>query len=202
MDNLMSLLLYLDVETTDKVPYTAGITQLSAIIVRDGKEVSTIDLDINPFSYSRAITTSPKAFEVTGKTVSGVKRYPSASVGFFKFSTWLNAHRDIGEYYSLICYNTKFDLACVESLFKDQTGSSRKLYEYVHFKTLDVMELVKFSSLWGMHKLKNEKLSTTCEHYSIPLQAHDALEDIRATRKLHKKLMANLGLPLNIRGKV
>ena len=197
MVDLMSLLLYLDVETTDKFPTTAGITQLSAIVVRNGKEIATIDLDVNAYSYNRVITVSKKALEVTDKTIKEIKSYPSAPISYWKFTNFLQEHRGRGEHYTLIAYNTKFDLACLEGLFKDQYGTTKWLYEYIHYKTLDVMELVKFSSLWGIHKMKNEKLSTTCEHYGIALKAHNSLEDIRATRKLHKKLMANLGLPFN-----
>ena len=43
----MSLLIYIDVETTDKNTDTAGITQIAAIAVRDGVEISRINLDVN-----------------------------------------------------------------------------------------------------------------------------------------------------------
>ena len=56
--------------------------------------------------------------------------------------------------------------------------------------------------LHGTIKVKNHKLETMCNYYNIPIAAHDAIEDIRATRKLHKKLMADLGLPFSKINKV
>ena len=124
----MSLLLYLDVETTDKNTNTAGITQLAAIIVRNGEEVSRINLDINAFSYNKTISVSKKALEVTDKSVKDIKGYPSATVSFFKFTSWLNSHRDLGEYYTLVAYRTNFDLEMLLGLIQDQVIDTRKLY--------------------------------------------------------------------------
>jgi len=192
----MSLLLYLDTETTDKYTATAGCTQLSAIIVRNGKEVSRFNVDINPYTYNRDITVSSKALEVTNKTIKGLKSYPPVFIGYTKFVTWLNAHRDIGEYYTLVAYRTAFDVGILEGLFKDQSGSSHKLYEYIQYKTLDILQLVLFAELYGLlHGVKNHKLTTMCEYYGIDLDAHDSMEDIVATRKLHKQIMRDLRLP-------
>lgn len=191
----MSLLLYLDSETTDKVTETAALTQLSAIIVRDGKEVSRFNIDINPYTYKRDITVSAKALEVTNKTVRELRSYPSAPLVFIKFTQWLNSHRKVGEYYTLIAYRTAFDLEVLQGFFKDQTGDNRKIYDFIHFKTLDVLQLVLFMDLYGALTTKNHKLETLCNNFGITIKAHDSMSDIEATRSLHKKLMATLGLP-------
>ena len=198
----MSLLLYLDCETTEKNTVTAGITQIAAIIVRDGKEISRINLDVNAFSYNRPVAVSPKALEVTNKTRKEILRYPSATVSFIKFTSWLNAHRDIGEYYTLVAFRTQFDYEMLLGFFKDQTGNERKLHDYVHYKTLDILQLVLFMDLYGSIKVKNHKLETMCNYYGIKIKAHDALSDIGSTRKLHKKLMSDLGLPFSKINKV
>ncbi len=193
----MSLLLYIDTETTDKRTETAAITQLSAIIVRNGEEVSRINLDINPYTYNRKITVSKKALEVTNKTIGGLKRYLSATASFFKFISWLNTHRELGEYYTVVAYRTLFDIQMLEGFFQDQAGTSRKLYDYIHFKHLDILQLVLFMELYGLlHGVKNHKLETMCNYYGISIEAHDSMEDIIATRKLHKKLMNDLRLPM------
>jgi len=199
----MSLLCYLDTETTDKYTETAGVTQIAAIIVKDGKEIAKLNLDINAFSYNRDITISKKALEVTNKSRGEIKGYPSATVSYFKFTSWLDAHRDLGEYYTLVAYRTNFDLEVLLSFFKDQVGNERKLYDYFHFKYLDILQLVLFMDLYGkLPKTKNHKLETLCSYYGIQIEAHDALSDIKATRKLHKKLMVDLGLPFKQINKV
>jgi len=192
----MSLLCYIDVETTDRYTYSAGITQLSAIVVRDGREIDRINIDINAFSYNRDITVSKKALEVTGKTRMGIKKHPSAPVSFFKFTTWLTKNKRKDERYTMVAYRTQFDLECLLSFFKDQTGSDRKLYEYIEYKTLDVLQLVLFTDLYGMlPRVKNHKLETLCNIYGIDIVAHDSMSDIESTRKLHKELMESLRLP-------
>ncbi len=190
----MSLLIYLDVESLGLDSSKTGLTQLAAIIVRGGSEMSRINLDINTFSYSKEITVSKKALKLTGKTVEGIKRYPSATFSYFKFTSWLDAHREIGEYYTLICYKTPFDLSFLEGFFKDQVGSERRLYDYFHYKTLDIFDSVKLSSVLGVHKTKNDKLETLCNYYNIPIKAHCALEDIVASRKVYKKILGGLGV--------
>ena len=190
----MSLLLYLDTESTGLDPKTCGATQISGIIVRGGKEISRLDINVNPYSYHREVTISPKALEVTRKSIKEIKGYPSATVGFYKLTSWLNAHRDLGEYFTLICYRTSYDLGILEELFKDQKGNSRGLYDFIQFKTLDILESTKLCSLIGVHKLKNEKLTTVCEYYNVPLIAHDSLEDIVASRKVYKKMLIAMGV--------
>ena len=197
MVDLMSLLLYLDTETTGRLPKTCGCTQIAAIIVRDGVEINKFNIDINPYTYNRDITVSAKALEVTSKTEGDLRSYPSASISFFKFISWLNAHRGIEEYYTLVAYRAAFDIEVLEELFKDQTGDPRRLFDYFHFKHLDILQLVLFMDLYGEFKVKNNKLETMCNYYGIDIKAHDAMSDIESTRKLHKKLMANLGLPFN-----
>ena len=190
----MSLLIYIDVETTDKNTDTAGITQIAAIAVRDGVEISRINLDVNAISYNKDITISKKALEVTGKSLKEIKSYPSATISYFKFTSWLNAHRDLGEYYTLVAFRTQFDLEMLLGFFKDQVGNERKLYDYIHYKTLDVLQLVLFMDLYNMLDVPNHKLETMCNYFGINIIAHDALSDIESTRKLHKKLMGRLGL--------
>lgn len=190
----MSLLCYVDVETLGLHSRTTGVTQIAAIIVRDGREVSRINLDINTFSYNKDVTISKKALEITGKTIEGVKRYPSATVGYIKLISFLNAHRNLGEYYKMVAYRTSFDLLFLEDFFKDQSGEPRKLYDFFEYKTLDIFDTVKLASLLGVHKLKNEKLETACNHYKIDIRAHDALSDISASRKVYKKVLVAMGV--------
>jgi len=191
---MSKLLLYLDVETTDKRTDTAGITQLSALIVRDGVEVSRINLDVNPYTYNKEVTVSAKALEVTGKSVNELHGYPPVAVALIQFTTWLNKYRNTNEYYTLVAYRTAFDLEMLLQLFKDQRGDERKLYDYIHYKTLDILQLVLFLDLYSLIKPRNHKLETMCSLYNISIQAHDSMSDIESTRKLHKALTAELNL--------
>ena len=194
----MSLLLYLDTETTGRDPSTCGMTQLSAIIVRDGVELDRININVNPYSYKRNIVVSKKALEVTNKTERDLLQGLNSNVAFVQFSSFLERNRAKGEYYTLVAYRTTYDLGVLLSWFEDIRGNSEILYEYIHFKTLDILQLVLFLELYNkFDSLKNHKLETMCEYYGIPLKAHDSMNDIVATRMLHKKLMGELRLPAN-----
>ena len=57
-------------------------------------------------------------------------------------------------------------------------------YGYVNYHLLDVIQATALFTVAGKMKLQNMKLGTVCEHFGISLKAHDALEDIRATRQV------------------
>ena len=154
-------------------------------------------LDINAFSYRRTISVAKRALEVTNKTEKQIKGYPSATFSFHKFISWLNTHRDLGEYYTLVGYRTQFDLEMLLGYFQDQVRDTRKLYDYIHYKHLDLLQLVLFMDLYDSIKVPNHKLETMCNYYGISITAHDPKSDIDSTRKLHKKLMEDLDLPFS-----
>lgn len=57
---------------------------------------------------------------------------------------------------------------------------------WFNYKTIDPLSLLHILDGIGSISLENYKLETVCKHYDIPLDAHDALNDIKATRELTK----------------
>ena len=61
------------------------------------------------------------------------------------------------------------------------------------YKDVDVFALVKHMRLWGMLEgCKDDKLGTVCAFFDIDLDAHDAMNDIVATRELYHLLLDGL----------
>ena len=85
----------------------------------------------------------------------------------------------------MVGQNTKFDYDFMTEWFK--RNGNPYFYGYVNYHLLDVIQATALFTVAGKMKLQNMKLGTVCEHFGIPLKAHDALEDIRATRQVFYK---------------
>ena len=80
-------------------------------------------------------------------------------------------------------------------MFK-RTQERYNFWSYFNFYDVDVFALVKILGITGKRfdekKKKNvacKKLKCICDLFGIKFKEHDALEDIKATRKLYKKLV-------------
>lgn len=183
---------YFDVETTGLDNSTAGLTQMAAIVVIDGEEVDSINLDINPYTYSREVQVSPKALNVTGKTEEMLRDYPQSAVSFHKLVTFLDKYinrYDKTDKFIPVGYNSQFDMGFLQAWFKD--NGHMFFGSYFQYKDVDVFALVKHLAFLGAINSDNHKLGTMCDKFGVSLgeDAHDALADIRATRELYRKLI-------------
>ena len=184
----MKKLLYIDTETTGLYPNKHGLTQVAAIIVIDGEEKERIDLPINPSTY-RTFTPiiDDKALEIQGRTRDQLSLNESSHYQFGEFVSILKEHLEEDEKIQIAGYNTSFDIGFVKAWFRDNNAS---FSDYFTYKDVDVFALVKHLRLLGLlDGCENDKLSTVCEFYGIELDAHDAMNDIVATRELYKYLV-------------
>ena len=194
----MSKLLYTDTETTGLDAEANALTQIACIVVIDGEEVDRLVLDINPFTYPYAATIDDKALEITGKTKEEVRTYPDQRVQCHKWVAFMEKYIDIDDkkdVFQFIGYNTSFDIGFVKNWLKTNGLYFNNFFSY---KDVDVFALVKHMRLWGMLEgCKNDKLGTVCEHFGIELDAHDAMNDIVATRELYRYLIREVSCYLD-----
>jgi DNA polymerase-3 subunit epsilon len=66
------------------------------------------------------------------------------------------------------------------------------LFSYILGSSLDTRSLAVMLEIKNGRMFKNHKLETLCEHYGIELDAHDAMNDINATRTLLQHLWQEL----------
>ena len=61
------------------------------------------------------------------------------------------------------------------------------LYSYIS-SPVDMLSVVRYISMYGLLKTENHKLETICKAMDIPIEAHNPLSDIRATRRIASKI--------------
>ena len=183
--------LWFDTETTGLDPKKNGMTEIACIVEVDGVVVDEILLFINTESYSMDIEYDAYALKITKKTKEVIFAYPSSSHQFMKFIIFLDKHVhkfDKTDKFIPAGFNVKFDIDMLQAWFLD---NGNKFYgSYFSYKDVDNFALVKFMKYQKMFNTKDDKLGTICEYFKIPLDAHNALDDIRATRELTPKLVS------------
>lgn len=174
--------LWLDVETTGLNAYKNGVIQLACI---DEKSKRTFTINMKPF---KGCEYTKEAEAIHGKSEKMIKKYTPEKKAFRKFITFLESHKDRGIQFSIAGYNSPFDMRFIIALFK---RNGYNFWDYFNYYDVDVYALVKVLDLEGtLDGKKCKKLGAICNTMGVKLvNAHDALMDIKATRKLYKKIM-------------
>lgn len=180
-------ILFLDTETGGVNPKESALIQLSGIVRIDKKDVEEFNFFIKPFEGSEV---NPKALEVQGRTLEELdsEKYKSEAETYFYFKKILDKY--INKYDNIVAgYNVKFDIEMLQSFFKRQNDNY--LFSYISSATIDPLPCIGFLQLCGiLPVLENNKLETWCNYFGIEFQAHDSLEDIKATKELIFKIVS------------
>jgi DNA polymerase-3 subunit epsilon len=178
--------LYFDTETTGIDPQKNAIIQLSGMIEIDGEIVETFNYKIRPLQSDEI---NPEALAVHGITEAEMDTYPEPKVVLNQFLTLLEKYCnkfDRNDKYFPAGYNVKFDLEMLYAFARKQ--GEKYLGSFLAWVPIDAMPLVHYLVTQSDFKLPDYKLKTVCDHFKIPIQAHDAMSDITATRLLIKQL--------------
>jgi DNA polymerase-3 subunit epsilon len=183
----MKKVIYIDTETTglDKVKH--GMRELAYIIEVDGEELESGLFKINPLTYNKEVEVDQKALDISNKTLDEITSddYADSVDCFNTFIEILDKYIDkfdTEDKFIVNGYNTAFDTGFIQEWFKD---NNHKFYgSYFNYKELDVFALVKFLKYMDFIDTPSDKLEITCEYFNIELEAHNALDDIRATKEL------------------
>ena len=169
--NNPSRIIVFDTETTglDAWRLNDEILQLSII---DGDGNTLLNSYVKPGLHDRW----PKATQVNGITSEMVKDAPQAK-DLIPIVKGIFDSADI-----LIAYNIDFDLG-----FLDQWGvCPTKEQEIVDVMEEFAEEYGEYNEYYGNYKW--QKLTTAADYYGYIFDAHDSLEDVRATLYVYKKL--------------
>jgi len=186
MEGVMSSkIFWIDSETTGLIPNVHAMIQIAGLIDIDGEVVSTYHTNIRPHPGARI---DKKALEVNQTKELDLSSFPDHYEVYSRLTSLLESH--IGKYdpsdkFILAGYNVGFDEGFLRALFK----ACGDLYfgSYFAWPKIDVAGLIAEEYCKGLRNV-NFKLETMCSHYGIPIKAHNALEDIIATRNLYYKL--------------
>lgn len=195
-------ILYFDTETTGTDPAKHEITQFAAIIEIDGVVKEELNFRCQPTRWD---VIEPEALRTTGVTIEQLKTYDLPGVMHGKIVAVLNKY--IPKYTKMpdkfypAGHNVQFDLQFFDTFIRQHGNPEMAKWgslNWQNYRALDTRVLANYLIFEGKlnHKygpLPDLKLATLCEHFSIPLEAHDAMSDIRATRLLTKALRSQFG---------
>lgn len=157
-----------DLETTGLNPKRDKIIEVGAVKVLAGKEVDYLNFFVNP-----GIKLPDRIIEITGITDEDVTDARSISEELEGLLEFMGDLPILGQ-------SVLFDYSFLKKACQDQKIELEK-------EGLDTLKLARIY----LPNLKSKQLSSLCQYYKIPLRAHRACEDARATHHLYKKLCEN-----------
>ncbi len=174
-------LFFADTETTGLDPRKHEMFQFAFIIEIDGKIVEEVNITMRP-TNPEAVT--QEALDITKKTIEEIMAYQDPKEAYKQVVAILAKYIDKfdkTDKFVWIGQNPTFDTGFVRVFFK-RAGDN---YFGSWFRSVptDLISFVTIMSLKGYLDLPNFKLGTICEALKIKLNAHDALDDVRATRE-------------------
>ncbi|MBF0586224.1 3'-5' exonuclease [Prosthecochloris sp. N3] len=181
--------LYCDVETTGTDPSRHAIIQIGAIMEIDGVVAEEINISCAPFKGARIDDTS---LEVTGTTRYELQHRMPDWKAYGIFRKFLLRHieqYDQNDKCYPAGYNVRFDLNFIQSWFH-RNDDTYGIGSFINWRMLDPLPLLFIRDFTGTLSLPDYRLETVCRHFGIELKPHDAMSDIRATRQLLLKLLA------------
>lgn len=185
----MKKVLWLDVETTGLDCRKHGLREVGFIIEIDGVEVDKGVFKINPFTYTtKDVEIDDYALEISKVSIEDLESYDRVSYCFKelmkKLVKYVNVN-DKNDCFVIAGYNTDFDIGFIKEWFKEM-GLQDSYKDLFHYKSLDVFSIVFALRHIGLNSAENDKLETMCNYFGIGIEAHNALSDIEATKKLYE----------------
>ena len=185
----MKKVLWLDVETTGLDCRKHGLREVGFIIEIDRVEVDKGVFRINPFTYTtKDVEIDDYALEISKVSIEDLESYDSSSYCFKelmkKLVKYVNVN-DKNDCFVIAGYNVAFDIGFIKEWFKEM-GLQDSYKDLFHYKSLDVFSIVFALRHIGLNSAENDKLETMCNYFGIEIDAHNALSDIEATKKLYE----------------
>jgi DNA polymerase III epsilon subunit-like protein len=178
-------ILFMDVETTGLDAYKHEIIQISGILEINDKVIDAFNYKGRP---NKVQNISEDALVKQGKSIKEILEYPAREDMYNNVLTFFNKYvncYDSSDYFILAGYNTTFDRNFLYSLFNEFDNKYMNSYIFKYY--IDVMEFAKMFWLNGKLNSPDLRLMSVCEAIGMPFKnAHDAMEDIKATYKAYK----------------
>ena len=167
----------IDLETTGLLYKEDGIIELAAVRFRDGKESACFHTYVNP---GREIP--QRITELTGisqQMLEGAPRFENIRQEVLDF---------IGDDV-LMAHHISFDYAFLKRAMINYAPKDWAKGNGFEKKGIDTLKIARAF----LPQLESRSLGFLCQHYDIPILAHKAEEDARATALLYLKLWEEFG---------
>ena len=182
---MTSKIFWFDTETTGISAYKCCVIQLAALIELDGEIVEALDIKFRPHDGA---TIEKAALDVHGLSEEVLMTFDDPSIGMAALKTTLSSYVnkfDKNDKFLIAGYNVNFDIDHLRQMFL--RSNDKYFGSFFFWPSIDVQHYVALEIAKGL-RLPNYRLSTVCQHYGIKIDAHEALSDIEATRKLYLAL--------------
>ncbi len=181
-------ILWFDTETTGLDENIHGIIQLGYVIEINKEVVEEKNFLIKP---PKGTKVDKEALAINKMSLEKIRTFPEGREVYNQIQESWGKHCDKftkeDKFYPA-GYNVDFDLRFMVEFFKQ--NDDKYFGSWCNWKRIDPLPLLYLLEYKGVLKLENYKLTTVCDYFNIPLTAHDALSDIKATRELFKVLIA------------
>jgi len=178
--------IFIDVETTGLNAWHNDIIQIAMLVEINGDVVEEFESKVRPFNMENC---NKQALAVTGTSEKDLLNYPDPKIVYQKIVDMLGKYVnkfEKSDKFTPIGYNVKFDCEFLSAFFKK--NDDRYYGSWFNWKAVDPLYMLYIMDYQKRIALPNYKLATVCQHFAIPIQAHDALSDIKATRELWQVL--------------
>jgi DNA polymerase-3 subunit epsilon len=180
--------LWFDTETTGLDPVKNDIIQIAGIVEIDGDVKEEFNIKCQPINYD---TISQDALKVHGISIDQLKTFQTSKDGKNEFLKIMDKYVDKfnkDDKFTPAGQNVQFDVNMLREWFI-KNGERFGSGSYHNYHMIDTVTLARTMSYEKVFHLENHKLETLAKRYSIEIDAHNALSDIRATREVYKSLI-------------
>ncbi len=176
---------YFDVETSGLEPVRNGIISLGYIIEIHGDIKAEGLLEMQP---PKGIFLESKALAVNGYQIAQIETFEPEIVKIHSLCDLLLTF-PVGRW-DVVGYNISFDISFLKESFA--RSHVAHLFSMFNYKYMDIYALIRgLDHILNWH-LPNHRLKTACDYLGIPLTAHNALDDIKATKRILEVLKGRL----------
>lgn len=178
-------ILNFDTETTGLYPNTNGLVQLAGVIEINDKEVEEFDFKLKPFPDDIIDEESLKIHGHTKEEIMGWDDPISIHEQLVEILDKYVDRYDPEDKYYPCGYNTAFDISFLINYFKK--CNNQFIGSWLKLKAqIDPLPILRMLDFMGQVDLSDYKLETVADALGIPIKAHDALSDIKATIEIRK----------------
>lgn len=178
---------WFDLETTGLNPEKHGLIQLGCLIDEDGEIKDKFEIKIKPFKLDLM---TKGAFKKTGISIKDLKTFvePIQAIQIFEnfMDKYVNRYDRTDKFIMAGKNIQTFDIPFLRKFF--EKCDNPYFGSWFHNMSIDINTIIAEAIFYYGLNLENYQLKTLCEVFDIDLDAHDAMSDIIATRKLYYKL--------------
>lgn len=183
--------LWFDTETTGLDPIKNDIIQIAGIVEIDGEEKEAFNYKCRPHNPDNI---DEDAIKTHGFTIEQIKTWTGPLEVYTDlihiFGKYIDKF-DRSDKFVPAGHNVNFDIDMLLNFF--HKCNDTYFGSWMRWHPLDTMEMSVIANYLGYINPKNHKLETLAKIFGIQFEAHDAMEDIIATRKIGKKLLSLFG---------